>query len=461
MDNEVSKADLKILLSREIKVNNNGGTKNAYKFKLEVIENSTNIDNNTSNVTINLYAAHNLSNTGGFKQYKTPKAILNIDDSEKANVTVSQIYGTTYNVIATWTGDVLHTSDGNKTIKVKTSFTPGTSIDYLPISCTIEENVILTYIPRTSTFTANDAEIEGICNIKIDAKSSSFTHTLLYSFGSLSGTIPDLNWTIPTSFYSQIPNSPSWICTITCITYLNGNEIGRATKNITIKCNEDKCKPNISGTIKDVNQATITLSGNENKLIKYKSTARITPDVTAKNGATIKSITLDGTLITGDKDILEVSKNTFNLTCIDSRNFSNSYQINADMIDYIPLTCNANFKRKTQTSGEIDLNYSGNYFNNSFGTTDNTLTLNWKYRVKGSTEWVDGGELTPTFNENGTYNGSIVCGDTFDYQKVYEFIVYFKDKLVDTNTGSIIITKGIPNFAIFKNCIKLNGVKIH
>ena len=131
------------------------------------------------------------------------------------------------------------------------------------------------------------------------------------------------------------------------------------------------------------------------------------------------------------------------------------------MIDYIPLTCNASFKRKTQTSGEVDLSYSGNYFNNTFGTTDNTLTLSWKYRVKGGTEWINGGNLNPSLHENGTYSGKIVCGSTFDYQKVYEFVVYFKDKLINTDTGILIITKGIPNFAIFKNCIKLNGVKIH
>jgi len=449
------------LLNKEIKVRNNGGTNNAYKFKLEVIENSTNIGNNTSNVTINLYAAHNLSSTGGFKEYRTPKAVINVDNSEKTNVTVIQIYGTTYKLIASWSGDVLHNADGNKTAKVKATFTPGTTTSYLPISCFFEEDIVLTYIPRTSTFTATDAEIEGVCNIKIDSKSTSFNHMLSYSFGSLTGTISDTNWIIPTSFYNQIPNSPSGTCTITCITYLNNNEIGRTSKNITIKCNENKCKPDISGSIKDINQITKELTGDENKLIKYKSTARIKQTAIARNGATIKSISLDGTLIMGDKDVLEVSKNTFNLACIDSRGFSNLYQINADMIDYIPLSCNANFKRKTQTSGEVDLNYSGNYFNDTFGTTDNSLTLNWKYRVKGSAEWLDGGTLAPTLNENGTYSGNIVCGDTFDYQKVYEFIVYFKDKLVDTNTGSIIITKGIPNFAIFKNCIKLNGVKIH
>lgn len=448
------------ILSKELDVNNKGGDSNRYRFKLEVFENSTSIENNTSNVTIDFYAKHNYGS--GYKTFNTPKAILKVDDNEKSNVTVGQIYGSEYQKIATWTGDLLHNADGNKTIVVKAEYKHNVSsgYNYVPANCTMEYNVSLTYIPRTSTFTATDAEIEGICNISIDSKSSTFTHTLLYSFGTLSEIISNLNWTIPTSFYNQIPNSPNGTCTITCITYNGNSEVGRTSKTITISCNENKCKPNISGTIKDINQTTINLSGNENKLIKYKSTARIIPIVTAKNGATIKSITLDGIAISDYKDIQEVSKSTFNLTCIDSRGFPNSIQISANMIDYILLTCNANFKRKTQTSGEIDLSYSGNYFNNSFGTTDNTLTLNWKYRIKGSAEWIEGGELTPTFS-NGTYSGNIVCGENFNYQNVYEFIVYFKDKLIDTNTGSIIVTKGIPNFAIFKNCIKLNGVKIH
>ena len=227
-----------LLLNEKIDVDTIGGVKNAYKFILEVIENSTDIEKNTSNVTVYFKAYRQDSDSRGYSGFTKPKAIINIDNSEKTNVVVPKIYGKTEIIIASWTGDIVHNPDGNKSINVKAEYNHNSgNYSYVPANCKMEYNLTLTYIPRTSTFTATDAEIEGSCNISIDSKSSSFSHTLLYSFGDLSGTIPSLNWTIPTSFYNKIPNSPSGTCTITCITYLNGNEIGRTSKNITIKCN--------------------------------------------------------------------------------------------------------------------------------------------------------------------------------------------------------------------------------
>ena len=126
------------------------------------------------------------------------------------------------------------------------------------------------------------------------------------------------------------------------------------------------------------------------------------------------------------------------------------------MIEYVQLTCSAVFKRENQTSSIVNLTYSGNYFNGSFGTTDNALSLSWKYREAGTSEWITGGTLTPTVEEN-TYSGSIQCGSDFDYQKNYEFMVEFSDKIDSLNSGIITLSKGQGSLEIYDKAIKANG----
>ena len=126
------------------------------------------------------------------------------------------------------------------------------------------------------------------------------------------------------------------------------------------------------------------------------------------------------------------------------------------MINYVQLTCSARVEREDQTSSIVNLFYSGNYFNGSFGATDNALTMSWKYREKGASEWTAGGTLSPTISGN-TYSGSIQCGTSFDYQKNYEFMVEFSDKIDSLNTGIITLSKGLGSLEIYDKAIKANG----
>ena len=87
-------------------------------------------------------------------------------------------------------------------------------------------------MPATTMGSAN--------NITITRASSSFTHTLTYSFGSATGTIAtkttstSVSWTPPTSLASQIPNSTSGSCTLTCYTYNGSTLVGTSTATVTL-----------------------------------------------------------------------------------------------------------------------------------------------------------------------------------------------------------------------------------
>lgn len=398
----------------------------------------------TWNATGSAYV--NCTLTGENNTYSIPKTYFTINQN------------TTKTIYAGKIGPFNHNSDGSLD-NVQISASTYITSNYSPSgSATCK----MSTIARKSSVSATNANIGSNSAITINKQSSSFTHTLQYSFGSLSGTIAtkttasSVNFTVPTSFYAQIPNSKRGTCTIKCTTYSGNTNLGSTTATFTVSCRESACKPTVSATIVDVNSKTTALTGDSSKIVRYKSNVRVTPSATAKNSASISKKTVDGTTVTSYLGINNVSKNSFTISATDSRGFSNSTTKTATMINYVQLTCNAKFRRANQTSSVVNLNYSGNYFNGSFGATSNTLTMSWKYREKGSSTWISGGTLSPTISGN-TYSGSIQCGTNFDYEKNYEFMVEFSDKIDSLNSGIITLPKGQGSLEIYDKAIKANG----
>ena len=111
--------------------------------------------------------------------------------------------------------------------------------------------------------------------ITINRASSSFTHTLTYWFGNLSGTIASktsstsVSWTLPTSFYAQIPNNRLGQGSIACDTYSGSTKIGSSSCLFYAYVKESTNKPGITASVVDINATTKALTGDENKLIKY------------------------------------------------------------------------------------------------------------------------------------------------------------------------------------------------
>lgn len=299
-------------------------------------------------------------------------------------------------------------------------------------------------IPRASGIKAADANIGSVATIFVDKKSDTFTHTVAYKIGDLSGyiladgsitdtatkiTATTIPFTIPTSFYEQIPTKEGTV-TLTCITYNGNTQIGEA-KTGTFKVNtvESDCKPQITATLIDSNSTTVALTGDNKKIIKYKSTAKITPTATAKNSATISKITVNNVEVNGDYiAFANVQSETFIVEVTDSRGYTNTLELKPTIVVYIPLSATAKFDRVSATSSEVKVKYSGNYYNGSFGSVNNSLIINWAYKLKDDTKWTTGGIITPTIKGN-TFSGEVSLGKTFDYKKAYDFILYVSDKL--------------------------------
>lgn len=346
---------------------------------------------------------------------------------------------------------VAHDADGAKT-GVTVSFTTrvylsgaveyaGTTIDLTPI-------------PRASTIGATDANIGSVSMIAVSKKTAAYTHSIAYKFGTLSGYITasggvsstevkfsdtSVAFTVPTTFYAQIPSAKSGTCTLTVKTYSGTSQIGSAqTCTFTATAAESACKPTVSGTVVDNNATTVALTGSSAKLVRYYSNALCTITATAKNSASITAKTIGGTAVsTTTRTITGVESGSVVFAATDSRGYSASATVAASMVAYVKLTNNASAARTDPTSGNAALTIKGDYFNGSFGAVSNTLSV--KYRI-GTGSYVT---VTPTLSGN-TYSASVALTG-LTYTQSYTLEVVVADKLA-TVTKTVTVGQGVPVF---------------
>ena len=347
--------------------------------------------------------------------------------------------------------DITHNTNGTKTFTIS-SFTGWLYPNHnYSASAT---NFELPTIPRASSITATNTDIESATSININRVSSNFTHTITYSFLGLTGTIAtkttdtSIGWIVPSSFYAKIPNAKTGTVTLTCTTYNDNTSLGSKTTTFTITANEDICKPTITATLIDSNATTVGFTGDNTKLIKYKSTAKITPSITTKNDATVSLITVNGMIVTGDYiEIQNVESETFNVAVVDSRGYTNFVELTPSIVQYIPLTVTAKFQRTTPTGTEIAVSYSGNGFSGYFNesqTLGNQIYLNIYLKV--GTTWskitISSIRIYPTDN---IFSGQMVVPMSFDYRDSAELKLEISDMLSVVNYQEV-VPKGLPYY---------------
>lgn len=375
--------------------------------------------------------------------------------------------------------NVSHNNDGTMSLAISGGFSGGLS------SQASGGNVgsgtfSLNTIPRASDLYNASGNIgEGI-SISLGKKSNSFLTTLVYEFGTLSDYIViqtpqnPISWTVPESFYTQIPNSSSGTGTLTAYTYTSGGVyVGYDTATLYINANPNASSPSVEITsVVDTNDKTIALTRDNTKLVKHCSTALVSTTRSARYSSSVRNLYINnvdvGTSAT-TRSIANVDTNTFNATVYDTRGFSsNATPIVKDTshyVEYVPLTLSIKkLERHTPLDNQVVLQYEGNYFNDTFGAKSNSLVVRWKYReVRASTysNWtilsptIDGNSYsqtllldynpdTPPTSEDAPYNHT---GTTvFDYTKSYEFVIEALDKINDNGEVSVtqVISQGIP-----------------
>lgn len=409
----------------------------------------------------------------------TSKYSLSISAGTGSSITVnrtsSQAGASTGNLS---NGAAIYTND-----KLKITFSPKTNYSITTHKVnnssftsggthTVSGNVSVsaTATPLKSTVGATDANIGSTSTITVKRYNTSYTHTITYKFGSATGTVctkstsTSIAWTVPTSFYAQIPNSKSGTCTLTIETFNGASSLGTNTCTLTVTAPSASCSPTVNGTVVDTNATTIALTGDSSILIKYKSTALCSLTATRKNSATISTVKINGATVAGTvsadtttaaKSFSEAATNSFKFEATDSRGFSSSKTITPSMINYIQLTINPVISRPSHTGSDIVMTFNGNYYRGSFGAYSNTLTIRYRYKESAEPAYTEQWHtIAPTDYILGTNsfrtNTAILLGSDFDYQKSYEFQVQAYDgangtKLTTVNKY-IPIQRGIPVF---------------
>lgn len=430
------------------------GITNGYILDLILTEESTSITNNTSKISYVLQLRSGSSNRFNSSYFHCKVKVAGKEES--ANPKITAAYNHTYTLI-TGSVTVTHNADGGFEMPFSASMWNASENDYAPYDAELSGKMTLTAIPRASTISAADANIGARSTVVINRKSSSFTHSIAYKFGKLTGyinaegtpvasevkmTATTVNFAVPDSFYAQIPSAASGTCTLTCRTYSGSTQIGEdKTATFTATAAQSDCKPQVTGTVVDVNEATLALTGNEKVLIKYRSTARCVMNAQAKNSATIKTKTIAGKTVTGTElDIPNAEAAVISFQAVDSRGYTGSdTDEEITVVNYIPLSNLASVRRDDPTSGNATLTLEGSFWKGNFGTADNTLTV--QYRINGADAVITEPELTFA---NGKYSGAIALTG-LDYTSAHTVEVIVEDKLTRASK-TLKVQKGIPVF---------------
>ena len=429
---------------------------------LELKENSVSVEKNVTNITITATISWN---SDSYDYYGKPLTLqLNGEKVDyRTNVYFNRSKKTSGSeVFYSYSCNVEHDGEGKKVLSCTLIY----HTNLLGGERTVTKEWELTPIQRESTVRATDANIGATSMIAIAANSAGFTHSVAYAFESLSGYIKadgsisteevllssqSVPFVIPESFYTQIPNAPTGVCTLTCRTYSGTTQIGNTkTCKFMVTAERAQCRPDVAGTVEDVNDATIALTGDPAVLVRYMSVARCTIQAKAKNGASIKSLQIGGVeAADAIREISGIESGPVVFKAVDTREYDNSHTVALEsgteegcrLIPYVKLTAHATAKRKEPTSGEATLTIKGKYYAGTFGQEENSLTL-W-YKVPNAAEFtpVDPSDIEIA---DGAYTATVDLQD-LAYNAEHTIQVVAEDQLI-TLEESAALGRGIPMF---------------
>ena len=222
----------------------------AVTLTISIDQNSQNIANNTSNVTVGVRASwtggsyNHLQKSGWVKIDGTTYNFTNSFNDSNTTSGTKLLYSKTLNIT--------HGSDGKKTLACSASYTTGVSSGTIAASA----SKTLTTIPRKSSLSASNGTLGTEQTLTVDRKSTSFTHTITYKCGSTSGTVctkstsESIKWTPPISLASQNTAGTSVTIAFTITTYSGDTSIGSNSESITCSM-PSSVKPSCSITVND------------------------------------------------------------------------------------------------------------------------------------------------------------------------------------------------------------------
>lgn len=258
----------------------------AVSLSIGITQNSQSIENNTSNVTVVVYASW----TYGSHNQLQKSGSVTIDGTTYSFTSSFNYNGTSSGSQAVWSGtvNVAHNTDGTKILSCSASYVTGVSSGTVYAS----GSKALTAIPRKSSLTVSNGTLGTDLTLTINRNSSTFYHRIRYSCGSESAALTtdaitgtSVTWTPPIGLAAQNTSGTAVSVVFTLYTYAgDGTELGTTTT--TISCTiPSSVVPTASIAVSDASGYLATYGG------YIQNLSKISVSITASGtyGSTIKA----------------------------------------------------------------------------------------------------------------------------------------------------------------------------
>lgn len=430
---------------------------NGYPYTLTASfnENSTNVANNTSNITCT--ATFSAGNTNWTTSYNSTLIIYWHDNRENYDRQVASINfaGISKNSSKTASGtiNVTHKDDGTLSGYAYAVFTKGsTTTSWACNSGSVAtNNTALTTITRASvpTLSKTTFNIGDTITIYTNRKSTSFTHTVTIYFGNYSyqiatGVTDSVSFNtsmIANNMYQQIPNASVGQGNVTIVTYNGSTQIG--SKNVLFNANVTNSNPTFNTAYLDTNSTTTNITGNNQQIIRNKSSLRVTvTSASAKNYASLSKATcvingttynanFSGSNATFNIGAVNVSSNTTAVvTVIDSRGIKTSKNLTITILDWVQPSAIIMLERESNYYSETDINVNAEY---SSINNKNTISIQVRYKQTTYSTW----------SSYTTLQDEVTTQLNLDNNYAWNVQVVVQDKLA-TTTYNLVLDRGIP-----------------
>ena len=357
---------------------------------------SQSVENNQSTLSWSITGAGSASGwvmTGGFKAVINGTTVYSTSTDTRI-----QLYNGTS--VASGTTKITHNADGTKSFSLSIE----AGVYTYAVSVTASGTHTLDTIPRASTVSATNANMGSASTITITRASSSFTHTLTYSFGSTTGTIvskttsTSVSWTPALTLPNQIPNAVSGTCTITCDTYNGSTKIGSKTCTLTLTV-PASVKPTMTSVTATRVDGDVPAAWAIYVQNKSKATVTINGAAGAY-GSTISSYSISGggyssTASSFTTGLLAASGTiTFTAKVTDSRGrVSDAKTVSISVVAYSAPSFSSYISQRATSAGVIndDGTYIRGLISFSYATcsSKNTITCATYYKKSSATSWTN------------------------------------------------------------------------
>lgn len=443
-------------------------TNNQYvKYTITITENSTSVENNTSNVTVKVKFFRTNSD---YETYGTGKVYCTIDGTKyTSSVGLSQKITNSGIVLFTKTLNIKHKTDGSKTLSVSSYISIDLNGSTLSSSSQSYSHA-LTKIARNSTISSvtSSVEVDGTnkCTVEISRAVSTHTHTVTWKIGSYTHSATSVgtstSYAIPTSWMNAIPSATSGTATVTVTTYSGSTKIGSSvSKNFTLKV-PSSIVPSVSATIAMVNG---TVPSSWGIYVQGKSKCTITPSSSGSYSSTIKTITITGgtngkynkSMTTATPwttpTLAESGTISFTIQATDSRGRSASITKSITVYEYKTPSISAVTAQRCISNGT--LNDDGTYLSVSVPTSSystcngkNSRTLTVMYKESSATSWSTAANVSST--------ASVIGAGGISTSKSYNLRFTITDAFTSVTKDVTVSTSGcLLNFRKAKDGLSL------